>query len=88
MRAVADKAESGRLGTSLIDLANLYIQTALDIKDFPAIRFALLRDASFLAAQAAAFHLWTGVEPPGDVLREALSSALGSGDREVAVAGD
>ena len=43
---------------------------------------------SFLAAQAAAFHLWTGVEPPGDVLREALSSALGSGDREVAVAGD
>src|SRR5205814_10449957 len=43
---------------------------------------------SFLAAQAAAFHLWTGAEPPGDVLREALSSALGSGDREVAVAGD
>ena len=44
--------------------------------------------ASFLAAQAAAFRLWTSKEPPADVLREALSSALGAANREVAVAGD
>ena len=44
--------------------------------------------ASFLAAQAAAFCLWTGKEPPTEVLREALVSALGAADREVAVAGD
>jgi shikimate dehydrogenase len=43
---------------------------------------------SFLAAQAAAFRLWTSMEPPVEVLREALSSALGTGDLEVAVAGD
>jgi len=43
---------------------------------------------SFLAAQAAAFRLWNGKEPPAEVLREALSSTLGSSDLEVAVAGD
>jgi len=43
---------------------------------------------SFLAAQAAAFHLWAGKEPPLEVLRHALSSALGANDLEVAVAGD
>jgi len=43
---------------------------------------------SFLAAQAAAFRLWSDQEPPAEVLREALSSVLGSSDLEVAVAGD
>ncbi len=43
---------------------------------------------SFLAAQAAAFRLWSDKEPPAEVLREALSSVLGSSDLEVAVAGD
>ena len=43
---------------------------------------------SFLAAQTAAFRLWTDKEPPAEVLKEALSSVLGSGDLEVAVAGD
>jgi shikimate dehydrogenase len=43
---------------------------------------------SFLAAQAAAFRLWTEQEPPTEVLREALASALGSPDLEAAVAGD
>lgn len=43
---------------------------------------------TFLAAQAAAFKLLTSMEAPSEVLREALSSAIGSGDREAAIAGD
>ena len=44
--------------------------------------------ASFIAAQAASLRLWTDSEPPIEVLREALSTALGAGDLESAVAGD
>ena len=44
--------------------------------------------ASFIAAQAAALRLWTGKEPPVEVLRDALATALGAGDLESAVAGD
>lgn len=44
--------------------------------------------ASFAVAQQAALRLWTGSEPPLEVIRAALAAALGSPDGEVAVAGD
>ncbi len=43
---------------------------------------------SFLTAQATAFRLWTGLEAPAEVLREALSAALGSAGVEAGVVGD
>ena len=44
--------------------------------------------ASFAVAQQVAFRFWFGVEPPVEVIRAALGSALGSPDGEVAVAGN
>jgi shikimate 5-dehydrogenase len=44
---------------------------------------------SFLAAQAAAFTLWTQAEAPNEVLKTALRDALGGrGGEETGVAGD
>jgi shikimate dehydrogenase len=75
-------------GLFVLDLALHHAET-------PLMREAKARggtvangQVSFLAAQAAAFRLWTATEPPADILREALSSALEATDREVAVAGD
>jgi shikimate dehydrogenase len=44
--------------------------------------------ASFAVAQQVALRLWTGVEPPVEVIRAALAAELGSPDSEVAVAGN
>ncbi|HLY35424.1 MAG TPA: hypothetical protein VKU35_01770 [Candidatus Limnocylindria bacterium] len=44
--------------------------------------------ASFAVAQQAALRLWTGIEPPVEVIRAALAAELGSPDGEVAVAGN
>jgi shikimate dehydrogenase len=44
--------------------------------------------ASFLVAQAEAFRLWTGDEPPVDVMRTALASHLGLPEEGLAVVGD
>jgi shikimate dehydrogenase len=43
---------------------------------------------SFLVAQAAAFTLWTGEEPPTDVMRTALADHLGLPEEGLAVVGD
>jgi shikimate dehydrogenase len=44
--------------------------------------------ASFLVAQGEAFRLWTGDEPPTDVMRTALASHLGLPEEGLAVVGD
>ena len=44
--------------------------------------------ASFLTAQAVSLRLWTGEDPPMDVLRTALTAALGDPETESAVVGD
>lgn len=44
--------------------------------------------ASFAVAQQAALRLWTGIEPPVEVIRAALAAELSSPDSEVAVAGN
>jgi len=43
---------------------------------------------SFLAAQAMAFHLWTGDDPPPGVLEEALAAALAEAGIEHGIVGD
>jgi shikimate dehydrogenase len=43
---------------------------------------------SFLVAQAAAFQLWTGEEPPADVMKTALAGHLGLPEEGLAVVGD
>jgi shikimate 5-dehydrogenase len=44
--------------------------------------------ASFLVAQGEAFRLWTGAEPPADVMRTALAAHLGLPEEGLAVVGD
>jgi shikimate 5-dehydrogenase len=44
--------------------------------------------ASFLAASAIAFRLWTKREADVDVMKAALEEALGSPEAEDAVVGD
>ncbi len=44
--------------------------------------------ASFLVAQAVAVRLWTGEDAPRDLLRAALTEALGDPETESAVVGD
>jgi len=90
----ADEAASSISAEALPD-GLFVLDLALHHAATPLMREARTRggtvangQVSFLAAQAAAFRLWTGKEPPAEVLREALSSALGASDLEVAVAGD
>jgi shikimate dehydrogenase len=44
--------------------------------------------ASFLVAQGEAFRVWTGAEPPADVMRTALAAHLGLPEEGLAVVGD
>jgi shikimate dehydrogenase len=90
----ADEAASSISPEALPD-GLFVLDLALHRAATPLMREAKTRGAtvangqvSFLAAQVAAFRLWTGKEPPTDVLREALSSVLGSANLEVAVTGD
>jgi shikimate dehydrogenase len=90
----ADEAASSISAEALPD-GLFVLDLALHHAATPLMREAKARggtvangQASFIAAQAAALHLWTEKEPPVEVLREALSAALGAGDLESAVAGD
>jgi len=90
----ADEAASSISAEALPD-GLFVLDLALHHAATPLMREAKARggtvangQGSFIAAQAAALHLWTEAEPPVEVLREALSAALGAGDLESAVAGD
>ena len=75
-------------GLFVLDLALHHAATALMREAKTRSGTVANGQASFIAAQAAALRLWTGKEPPVEVLREALATALGAGDLESAVAGD
>ena len=75
-------------GLFVLDLALHHAATALMREAKSRGGTVANGQASFIAAQAASLRLWTDSEPPIEVLREALSTALGAGDLESAVAGD
>lgn len=90
----ADEAASSISAEALPD-GLFVLDLALHHAATPLMREAKARggtvangQASFIAAQAASLRLWTEKEPAAEVLREALSTALGAGDLESAVAGD
>jgi shikimate dehydrogenase len=90
----ADEAASSISAEALPD-GLFVLDLALHHAATPLMREAKARggtvangQASFIAAQAASLRLWTGNDPAVEVLREALSAALGAGDLESAVAGD
>jgi shikimate dehydrogenase len=75
---------------------DLYVlDLVLNRAETPLMRAAAARggavangQASFLVAQGEAFRLWTGDEPPTDVMRTALASHLGLPEEGLAVVGD
>lgn len=90
----ADEAASSISAEALPD-GLFVLDLALHHAATPLMREAKARggtaangQASFIAAQAASLRLWTEKDPPTEVLREALSTALGTGNLESAVAGD
>jgi shikimate dehydrogenase len=90
----ADEAASSISAEALPD-GLFVLDLALHHAATPLMREAKARggtvangQTSFIAAQAASLRLWTGNDPAVEVLREALSAALGAGDLESAVAGD
>jgi shikimate dehydrogenase len=75
---------------------DLYVlDLVLNRSETPLMRAASARggtvasgQASFLVAQAEAFRLWTGEQPPADVMRAALADHLGLPEEGLAVVGD
>ncbi len=75
-------------GLFVLDLALHQASTPLMIEASARGGTVANGQASFAVAQQVAFRFCFGVEPPVEVIRAALGSALGSPDGEVAVAGN
>jgi shikimate dehydrogenase len=75
-------------GLYVLDLALHHASTPLMLEAKARSGTVANGQASFAVAQQSALRLWTGIEPPVEVIRAALVAAIGSPDGEVAVAGD